>query len=134
MVLFPLVCQAEPKGTNVSLQAPEIQGQLLVIPKWRTLPKVCVGGCLGFRGSAGWGGQAEFCASCSFNGSCTELSAWEAASFPSSLYNLRTPEIGIHWKIPLTARPGKCLSKETILWKFQLAGSSSYLVLAVINT
>jgi hypothetical protein len=38
---------------------------------------------------------------------------------------LRTPEIGTHWKIPLTVRPGKSLSKETILWKFQLAGSRS---------
>lgn len=70
-------------------------------------------------------GRQRFCASCYFNGSCTKFAAWETASFPSSLYNLRTPEIGTHWKIPLTVRPGKSLSKETILWKFQLAGSRS---------
>lgn len=60
-----------------------------------------------------------------------KLSAWETASFPSSLYNLRTPEIGTHWKIPLTVRPGKTLSKETILRTFQFAASSSYFLLAV---
>lgn len=76
-------------------------------------------------------GRQMFHAFCYSNGSCAKLSAWETASFPSSLYNLRTPEIGTHWKIPLTVRPGKSLSKETLLGKFQFAGSSSYLCLAV---
>lgn len=76
-------------------------------------------------------GRQMLHASCCSNGSCAKLSAWETASFPSSLYNLRTPEIGTHWKIPLTVRPGKSLSKETLLGKFQFAGSSSYLCLSV---